>query len=192
VPDSEKWRVIHTQGLTSKGWEALLDRSGRVRDGVSLFQSVLGGGVAVEVRPVVWPFLLGCYPLESTSEQQEHAITECESSLSSLTRQLDSEGAASRFAEGGADEELAVAIRRISLDVERTDPTLLSGDARTTFLSRLGRLLAAYALLGPEIGYCQGTRRPFTLARHSTTNYELPVKNDSPCRDVRLSHGKGR
>eukprot|EP00873_Tetraselmis_striata_P018854 jgi/Tetstr1/439118/TSEL_002983.t1 len=145
-----------TWGLTPEAWDALIDGTGRINDGLALFQRVLGGGVHESIRRDVWPVLLGCYPPEATREQAADAVTAAAAELKSLTSIVGTADAADRFAEGGADEQLSVALRRIGLDVDRTDPTLLSGDDRDVFMERLARLLRAYAIKDPHIGYCQG------------------------------------
>ena len=138
-------------------WSMLTDSRGRLKDGSALYRAVIAAGVAQASRQKVWPFLLGCYPLEATVEQQSLLLAEAGAELETLSRQLSGGSASSRFSKGARDNQsLEDVLRQIQLDVDRTETSTHIDESRPQFCQRLTKLLNAYAVHDPEIGYCQG------------------------------------
>ncbi|KAJ6867986.1 hypothetical protein NC651_033126 [Populus alba x Populus x berolinensis] len=58
--------------LTPRQWKSLFTPDGKLRDGgVKFLKKVRSGGIDPSIRAEVWPFLLGVYDLNSTSEERE-------------------------------------------------------------------------------------------------------------------------
>jgi len=126
-------------GSEKHDWPALLEqaRKKRYRTGGPLpprFEAAVKAGIPTEHRAAAWMQLSGA---RQRMEAQPH-----------LYRQLLVASSAHGEAAGRSVEEA------IDLDMRRTFPEHPRLDA--TFLSRMRRVLLAYARRSPEVSYCQG------------------------------------
>jgi hypothetical protein len=120
------------QPLTPEAWAAARDA-----DRATVAALVQLGGVAPELRAVVWPLLLALPPAAAR-----------EATFAELQRRC------AALEEAGADDAFAEACRVIAADVPRTP--LAYSEPRSDAEARLTRLLRAYAAHDRGVGYCQG------------------------------------
>lgn len=68
--------------LTEEAFRCLLNENGQLEDDLLLRKSVFFAGMDRSLRREVWPFLLHCYPYNSTYDERE-AIVEIRRHVSS-------------------------------------------------------------------------------------------------------------
>ncbi|KAJ6677407.1 SMALL G PROTEIN SIGNALING MODULATOR 2-LIKE ISOFORM X1 [Salix viminalis] len=74
--------------LTPRQWKSLFTPDGKLRDGgVKFLKKVRSGGIDPSIRDEVWPFLLGVYDLNSTSEERAIIRTQKRKEYEKLRRQ---------------------------------------------------------------------------------------------------------
>ncbi|KAJ6387660.1 hypothetical protein OIU78_017375 [Salix suchowensis] len=74
--------------LTPRQWKSLFTSDGKPRDGgVKFLKKVRSGGIDPCIRAEVWPFLLGVYDLNSSTEEREIIRTQKRKEYEKLRRQ---------------------------------------------------------------------------------------------------------
>lgn len=139
--------------LTAVQWSSALDEEGRVVDADGIKQIIFRGGITPSLRHVVWKFLLGYYPWNSTlEERQELRKTKVDEYFRmKLQWRSMSHEQEERFADYRDRKSL------IEKDVNRTDRTLpfFEGDNNAN-LALLQDILMTYVMYNFDLGYVQG------------------------------------
>ncbi|XP_054988272.1 TBC1 domain family member 16 [Sorex araneus] len=137
--------------LDVAAWLGHLNAQGQVQEEHRLRKAIFFGGIEVSIRGEVWPFLLGYYSPESTSEERE-----------ALRRQKQREYAEIQQKRLSMSPEEHSAFWRnvqvtVDKDVVRTDRTnqFFRGDGNPN-VEIMRRILLNYAVFSPAIGYSQG------------------------------------
>eukprot|EP00036_Acanthoecidae_sp_10tr_P014480 CAMPEP_0206288306 /NCGR_PEP_ID=MMETSP0106_2-20121207/1548_1 /ASSEMBLY_ACC=CAM_ASM_000206 /TAXON_ID=81532 /ORGANISM="Acanthoeca-like sp., Strain 10tr" /LENGTH=584 /DNA_ID=CAMNT_0053718855 /DNA_START=6 /DNA_END=1756 /DNA_ORIENTATION=- len=186
APVPESGAPLPTRGkpLSVAEWEASFDGDGRFVGSEWMVKSaIFRGGIHVDTRAAVWPFLFGVHTFQSTSREREVLQTERRMQYLALKERLKetlAENAVVEISLPGEelddalqfeyiqakvhamrheidDEKAEAAVRTITKDVPRTDRQ--GGyftDEQPHRLQWLNDVLVTFAVFHPEIGYAQG------------------------------------
>lgn len=157
-------------------WRDSLDGEGKFVDVAVMKQAIFAGGVERQLRAEVWPFVLGFYSWDSSSEQRvasngekEKEYAELKEAWSALQKAAKEEDSVSLAEDSDAmmtDRRKRVSKlhsdyleteEQIAKDIIRTDRDLdlyKQDDAPATLA--MGTLLNVYATYDNRITYCQG------------------------------------
>ncbi|TXG67854.1 hypothetical protein EZV62_009129 [Acer yangbiense] len=169
--------------LSARKWRAAFTPEGYLDLGKTLGR-IQRGGIHPSIRGEVWEFLLGCYDPKSTFDERDQTrkrrrlqyaqwkegcheifpvigsgkfitapvITEdgIHGSISHMVKKLLSNGALDKKV-----IQWLLTLHQIGLDVVRTDRTLVFYE-KQEHLSKLWDILAVYAWIDEDVGYCQG------------------------------------
>lgn len=164
--------------LSLAAWTAAQDDQHRLRDPTVIRYAIFAAGIEPELRPQVWPYLLGVFPWHSTRDERTRLLQSLRSEYAALKRRWRTVLAA---AEARVAKEEALgentsekrpsprdlptephlrAIRvceQIDKDVVRTDRTITLYEADDAPATRLmATLLNVYAAHDARTAYCQG------------------------------------
>lgn len=148
-----QWSSDLSNAITLEEWRTKWFIDGTIKNPEQLKNEIFFRGIKDEVRPEIWPFLLGYYSWDSTfstrNKLREDAKKEYEIYLnqwSSITpRQAEKH---SLYTER---------LHRIEKDVVRTDRSHpLFADEDSEYLKIIHRILMSYAFYNFDLGYCQG------------------------------------
>ncbi|KAJ4457097.1 putative TBC1 domain family member 15 [Paratrimastix pyriformis] len=129
--------------LDSVQWEQMLDVDGRIVDLQRFKEYVFYGGVHPDLRPQVWKFLLGYYPLDSTAQERAQTKEEKVSTYFRLKRQWMS--------------IIPEQERRFSLYRDRRYSIEKDlDDKEHQYLRKLSDILVTYSFYNFDLGYVQG------------------------------------
>ncbi|XP_049632102.1 TBC1 domain family member 16 [Suncus etruscus] len=137
--------------LDVAAWLGHLNALGQVEEEFRLRKAIFFGGIEVSIRGEVWPFLLGYYSPESTSEEREALRLQKQREYADIQRKRLSM----------SPEEHSTFWRTVQVtvdkDVVRTDRSnqFFRGDGNPNVES-MRRILLNYAVFNPAIGYSQG------------------------------------
>ncbi|KAK9721589.1 Rab-GTPase-TBC domain [Popillia japonica] len=137
--------------LTEELYRILFNEAGQLEDDLTLRKYVFFAGMDRDLRKEVWPFLLHCYPYNSTYEEREQ--------IANIRRQEYEEITRRRLELGG--NQLCQFRRKIQSvvekDVVRTDRgnPFFAGDDNAN-LTTMKNILLNYAVYNPGLGYTQG------------------------------------
>ncbi|KAJ9466441.1 GTPase-activating protein gyp7 [Diplonema papillatum] len=155
--EADEERDARSRGdpLSLAQYESYLDAAGRLtRDQFAEIRAkIFDGGVSAEVRPIVWKFLLGVYPVDSSPEERRVRYAELEAEYTAYRTQWQSITAAQRTQFALFRDRL----QRIEKDVVRTDRSvpLFQSDAGEG-IRALHDVLVSYSFFNFDLGYCQG------------------------------------
>lgn len=157
-------------------WKNSFDRDGALEDPIAIRQAIFSGGLEPDARSMVWPFILGVFPWNSTEAERASILDKLEVTYGGLKGQWTKLQAAAHAEDEAslAEDPNAVEIDRrkrvskshalyleiedqIRKDIIRTDRTLdlfAKDDAPATLA--MGALLNVYAIYDNSIAYCQG------------------------------------
>lgn len=141
----------HVQKLTEDMFRSLFNEQGQLEDDLALRKSIFFAGMERSLRKEVWPFLLHCYPYQSTYEER-NVIAEI--------RRLEYDEVTRRRLEL-TGSQLNTFKRKIQSvvekDVVRTDRgnPFFAGDDNPN-LDVMKNVLLNYAVYNPGLGYTQG------------------------------------
>lgn len=128
-------------------WEGWLDEHGKLTLPEEVVKErIFAGGISAEVRPILWPMLLGVYKWDTTKEQREQKDIENWECYSAKIQQ---------WLEAEENEFLQQEKFRIEKDIYRTDRDT-SMFAKLTAVETLGRILTTYSMHDQDLGYVQG------------------------------------
>ncbi|XP_022905140.1 TBC1 domain family member 16 [Onthophagus taurus] len=137
--------------LTEELFRCLFNEHGQMEDDLTLRKSVFFAGMERTLRKEVWPFLLHCYPYNSTYEEREQIAEIRRQEYDEITRRrLDLNG-----------NQLNQFKRKVQSvvekDVVRTDRAnpFFAGDPNPN-LDIMKNILLNYAVYNPGLGYTQG------------------------------------
>lgn len=163
--------------ISRPNWLANIDEKGKITDPSVVAHAVSAGSIDPPLRPSLWPFLLGFYPWDSSSEERSVVLQEARSKYNLLKQRteesLEQAKTASTVAhvendrkhssEDGKDRLLQQHLKRIQVhdqiakDVVRTDRKLdMFKDDDAPAIPLMAVLLDVYADHNPDIAYCQG------------------------------------
>jgi hypothetical protein len=152
--DDYRRRIPQFVRIESDEWASLFDgEMGRMRDPATFQHRVYFAGVADELVPLVLPFALGLYPLDSTLQDREEIDRSCASEFEKIRYQFSSQKEAQIEHNSSASYFLKMALN----DVSRTDrlrPPFREDDSPG--LKLLEIILQIYLLHNPRVGYLQG------------------------------------
>ncbi|XP_055971738.1 TBC1 domain family member 16 [Sorex fumeus] len=137
--------------LDVAAWLGHLNALGQVQEEHRLRKAIFFGGIEVSIRGEVWPFLLGYYSPESTSEEREALRRQKQREYEEIQQKRLSM----------SPEEHSAFWRNVQVtvdkDVVRTDRTnqFFRGDGNPN-VEIMRRILLNYAVFSPAIGYSQG------------------------------------
>jgi hypothetical protein len=141
-------------GIEFAEWASLFDReTSRLIDPVTFQARVYFAGVSDELVPLVLPFALGLYPLDSTLQDREEIDHNCASEFEKVRYQFCSQ----KEAQIENNSKISYFLRVALNDVSRTDrchPTFREDDSPG--LKLLETILQIYVFHNPRIGYLQG------------------------------------
>lgn len=149
-------------------WNAFFDHTGRLSLTVDeVKERIFHGGVAPEIRELVWPYLLGIYPWESDTEERRSIVSEKRNEYYRLKRKWWEDIDKQQNDEFWKDQK-----SRIEKDVHRTDRNIsLFMDSDTPHpdpesrfaevgtnlhLEQLKDMLITYNEYNTNLGYVQG------------------------------------
>jgi hypothetical protein len=138
--------------LSAEKWSLCLDSKGRILDQYTIRKIAFHGGISHEVRAEVWPFLLGYYSFDSTSEERTEIDEE---------KRMQYESLLASWRDSDNDcvppDNFEDYSRIIDKDSVRTDRALeFFSDENIHNVFTLRRILKTFILLRPDIGYVQG------------------------------------
>lgn len=137
--------------LSEEMFRSLFNESGQLEDDLSLRKAVFFAGMDRNLRKEVWPFLLHCYPYQSTYEERTQ--------IAEIRRQEYEEITRRRLELTGS--QLTNFKRKVQSvvekDVVRTDRgnPFFAGDDNPN-LGIMKNILLNYAVYNPGLGYTQG------------------------------------
>lgn len=162
--------------LSLSVWKDSFNEQGVLLDPMVIRQAIFSGGIEMDARADVWPFLLGFYNWRSSKVEREEHVRKMQAAYGALKAKWTSLQVAAKAedAKSLAEEEGAVEKDRrkrvskphafyleieeqITKDIVRTDRILdlyKQDDAPATLL--MGTLLNVYATYNNNITYCQG------------------------------------
>eukprot|EP00741_Cyanophora_paradoxa_P003819 tig00000718_g3713.t1 len=137
--------------LSPEEWTTLVDEEGRVRDAGRVRARIASGGLSEELRPLVWRFLLGLYPWDSSYADRERIDAQKRAEYEAVKQQWASITGAqeARFAKFRERRS------RIEKDVVRTDRELefyAGPDDQNANLAALHCILLTYAFYNFDLG----------------------------------------
>ncbi|KAI0560829.1 Rab-GTPase-TBC [Gracilaria domingensis] len=157
-------------------WKESLDAKGKLKDIEVMKRAIFAGGIEGDVRPVLWPFILGFYDWESSSEERAELLEKKRAEYAEMKSKWEGLSASARAEDGKSlhDDPNAIAIDRrqrvstqhadyleieeqIEKDIIRTDRSVdlfLQDDSEATLV--MGTILKLYATYDKKITYCQG------------------------------------
>ncbi|CAL8282572.1 unnamed protein product [Boreogadus saida] len=132
-------------------WLRHFNRSGQVEEEYKLRKAIFFGGIDPSIRGEVWPFLLGYYSCDSSSEQREAWRLQKRSHYHDVQQRRLSM----------TPEEHSEFWRKVQFtvdkDVVRTDRSnLFFRGENNPNVEIMRRTLLNYAVFNPDMGYCQG------------------------------------
>ncbi|KAF2356100.1 Rab-GTPase-TBC domain [Trinorchestia longiramus] len=137
--------------LDAEDWLTYFSQEGVIEDDVSLRRRIFLGGLEPQLRSSVWPFLLHCYPYNSTFSQRQQLADHNRELYRKLTERRER-------LEGEEREQFWRSVQcTVEKDVVRTDrsnPCFAGHDNPN--LTKMKNILLNFALHRPDIGYTQG------------------------------------
>ncbi|KAH9803427.1 Rab-GAP TBC domain-containing protein [Citrus sinensis] len=178
-----RFKIKPGKTLSARKWQAAFTPEGQLDIGKTLSR-IHRGGIHPSIRGEVWEFLLGCYEPKSTFDEREeirqrrrlqysawkeecHQIFPVVGSGKFITAPVVTEDGISAssskmvkelLSHGPLDKKVIqwmLTLHQIGLDVIRTDRTLVFYEKQEN-LSKLWDILAVYAWVDRDVGYCQG------------------------------------
>uniref|UniRef100_A0A7S1TFB6 Rab-GAP TBC domain-containing protein n=1 Tax=Compsopogon caeruleus TaxID=31354 RepID=A0A7S1TFB6_9RHOD len=153
-------RLAKGAAFSLVAWSACRDETGRIIDPSSVSLAIFDGGVAPEARCHIWPFLLGVFSVDSTSQDRAKQRDELVLQYARLKQKWQKIAAS---VDGELDDRIMgeqTFLARASMirkDVQRTDRDI--GSFQSDFspmLRKMNSILMTFAFVDPELGYCQG------------------------------------
>ncbi|KAI5750999.1 hypothetical protein M8J77_003294 [Diaphorina citri] len=138
--------------LSHDEWYEVQDSEGRIRDPDKIKKIIFRGGVKPSLR-IVWKFLLGLYPWDSTRDEREVILKTKSQEYHRMKQQWQSisKDQEDRWADYSARKSL------IEKDVTRTDRELpFFADDSSRNLQTLNDILMTYVMYNFDLGYVQG------------------------------------
>jgi len=167
--------VVRQKSLTAEEWFSWLDDEGRLSlDRDDVCRRVFAGGMEHDLRPFVWPFLLGVYPWYSSERERQVIKNRYRHKYDELCAEWLRLDAMNREGVEPEDPQQATQLKhleeqrhRIEKDVLRTDRNVpeymgkVAGDVtrdanKHPALGALSSILIAYHLNDESLGYVQG------------------------------------
>ncbi|XP_067089578.1 TBC1 domain family member 16 [Osmerus mordax] len=132
-------------------WLRHLNHNGQVEEEYKLRKAIFFGGIDPSIRGEVWPFLLQYYSCDSTSQEREAWRLQKRSNYHDIQQRRLSM----------SPEEHSDFWRKVQFtvdkDVVRTDRSnLFFRGENNPNVESMRRILLNYAVLNPDMGYCQG------------------------------------
>ncbi|KAK9212581.1 hypothetical protein WN943_001963 [Citrus x changshan-huyou] len=178
-----RFKIKPGKTLSARKWQAAFTPEGQLDIGKTLSR-IHRGGIHPSIRGEVWEFLLGCCEPKSTFDEREeirqrrrlqysawkeecHQIFPVVGSGKFITAPVVTEDGISAssskmvkelLSHGPLDKKVIqwmLTLHQIGLDVIRTDRTLVFYEKQEN-LSKLWDILAVYAWVDRDVGYCQG------------------------------------
>ncbi|KAK8501740.1 hypothetical protein V6N12_002476 [Hibiscus sabdariffa] len=180
-----KFKIRPGKTLSVRKWQAAFSPDGQLDISKTLGR-IHRGGIHPTIRGEVWEFLLCCFDPRSTYEEREqlrlerreqyeklkavcHEIFPVVGSGQFITAPVISEDAGAEtpnsteivkdlLSKGPLDKRIVdwlLLLHQIGLDVKRTDRSLVFYEKQENLL-KLWDILAVYAWIDTDVGYCQG------------------------------------
>ncbi|CAL8264963.1 TBC1 domain family member 16 [Gadus morhua] len=132
-------------------WLRHFNRNGQVEEEYKLRKAIFFGGIDPSIRGEVWPFLLGYYSCDSSSEQREAWR------LQKRTHYHDVQQRRLSMTPEEHSEFWRKVQFTVDKDVVRTDRSnLFFRGENNPNVEIMRRTLLNYAVFNPDMGYCQG------------------------------------
>jgi len=143
--------LIKRHSMTTEKWKSFFDSEGKISNPGKLKKEIFFGCVSPELRVIVWKFLLGYFPFDSTEAEREEIVKEKRESYQIYKRQwstitLEQEKYFSKFRERR---------HRIQKDTVRTDRNLDYFNQEEN-LQKITDILLTYSFYNFDLGYVQG------------------------------------
>eukprot|EP00050_Salpingoeca_kvevrii_P003654 m.229547 g.229547 ORF g.229547 m.229547 type:complete len:825 (-) comp10862_c0_seq3:218-2692(-) len=148
----ESWteEMSPSGALQAASWSSFVDADGRIEDWAALTKLIFFRGIDSTLRPMVWKFLCGVYPRDSTAAERRVLDGQ-------LLQQYEEQKLAWMRTSIEDGEALRSLVRNVGKDVARTDRDYeLFKGSQNLNLRRLLDILVTSATADPELGYAQG------------------------------------
>ncbi|XP_075224634.1 TBC1 domain family member 15/17 [Lycorma delicatula] len=155
VPTNMPPRPVVTRSppLSMEQWKEAMDDFGLISNPQRIKEIIFKGGICRPLRFIVWKFLLGYFPWNSTAKERQEIVKKKSDDYFRMKLQWRtmSESQEERFSDYRDKKSL------IEKDVNRTDRTMdfFAGDNNPN-LSLLNDILMTYVMYNFDLGYVQG------------------------------------
>ncbi|KAK5640793.1 hypothetical protein RI129_009340 [Pyrocoelia pectoralis] len=137
--------------LTEDMYRSLFNEKGQLEDDLVLRKSIFFAGMERSLRKEVWPFLLHCYPYQSTYEERAQIAEIRRQEYEEITRRrLDLTGSQLNHFK----RKIQSVVEKDVVRTDRGNP-FFSGDNNPNIVI-MKSILLNYAVYNPGLGYTQG------------------------------------